>query len=192
MTKLQRIQTRLSESREKANSLSLKTDRSKEEEKKLVELRKAHSKLELEYRETLESTPETNVVVDDAETRELDGLILKASVGDVLHAALDQRSTDGATAELQTHFGLTSNQIALEQLERRAVTVAPSDVGQTQAPIIPQIFPDGVASFLGIGMETVGVGEATYHGIDHGRNRPHSSQVCRRRGNDGFFLVHPY
>ena len=162
MNSLQRVQKNLSESREKLNQLSMKSDRTKEEEAQLVELRAAHSKLETEYRTALEDSNQPKVIVKDAEQRELDGLILKASVGDVLHAALDQRSTDGATAELQTHYGLSPHQVALEQLETRAVTPAPSDVGQTQQPIIPQIFPDGLASFMGISMPVIGTGEATF------------------------------
>ena len=110
----------------------------------------------------LEATPDQTAVVVDAEQRELDGLILKASVGAVLHAALDQRSTTGATHELQKHYGLSPHQVALEQLETRAVTPAPSDVGQTQQPIIQPIFPDGIADFLGVGMPVVAVGEATF------------------------------
>ncbi len=42
------------------------------------------------------------------------------------------------------------------------MTPAPADVGQSQHPIIPQIFPRGVASFLGVGIPTVPVGEQTY------------------------------
>ncbi len=162
MNSLQRVQKNLSESREKLNQLSMKSDRTKEEEAQLLELRAAHSKLETEYRTALEASTEPKVIVKDAETRELDGLILKASVGDVLHAALDQRSTTGATHELQTHYGLSPHQVALEQLETRAVTPAPTDVGSSQQPIIGQIFPDSIASFLGVGMPVVGTGEATF------------------------------
>ena len=162
MTPLQKAQLKLSTSREAANDLAAKADRTPEEDQKLTELRNKHKELEKEYRTALEPTVEPRVTVRDGETREFDELLSRSTVGRVLTAALSQRSTDGAKAELQQHFGLAANQIALEQLETRAVTPAPSDVGSSQQPIIPAIFPDGVASFLGVGMPTVGVGEATY------------------------------
>ena len=162
MTPLQKAQLKLSTSREAANDLAAKADRTPEEDQKLTELRNKHKELEKEYRTALEPTVEPRVTVRDGETREFDELLSRSTVGRVLTAALSQRSTDGAEAELQQHFGLAANQIALEQLETRAVTPAPSDVGSSQQPIIPAIFPDGVASFLGVGMPTVGVGEATY------------------------------
>ena len=162
MTDLQKIQKRLSESRESVNELSMKADRSEAEETKLTELRTKHTSVEKEYREALEATTDPKVIVRDGETREFDEILSRSTVGRILTSALSQRATDGAEAELQAHFGLTSNQVPLEMLETRAVTPAPSDVGASQQPIIPAIFPDGVASFLGVGMPTVGVGEATY------------------------------
>ena len=162
MTDLQKIQKRLSESREAANELSMKSDRSEAEETKLTELRAKHTAIEKEYRQALEASTDPKVIVRDGETREFDQLLSRSTVGRILTSALSQRATDGAEAELQAHFGLTSNQVPLEMLETRAVTPGPSDVGSSQQPIIPQIFPDGVASFLGVNMPTVGVGEATY------------------------------
>ena len=47
-------------------------------------------------------------------------------------------------------------------LEVRAITPAPADVGQNQAAIIPAIFPQSAAAFMGIDMPTVGVGESVY------------------------------
>ena len=47
-------------------------------------------------------------------------------------------------------------------LETRAVTPAPANVGTDQQPIIPAVFPQSVAAFLGIDMPTVGVGEAVF------------------------------
>ncbi len=167
MTKLQKIMVRQSEVRERLGEIAAVeelTDELKAEERTLsTELRD----LEVKYRAAVaaEGKPDDNngqAPVIDAETRALDRLVGRASIGGILQATLDQRSTDGAEAELQQHFGLSGNQIAVEQLETRAVTPAPADVGQSQHPIIPQIFPAGVASFLGVGMPTVPVGEQTY------------------------------
>lgn len=163
MTKLQKIQLKLSESREAINTLQGKQDRSEEDNRKLQELRTAHQGLEAEYRTTLEQTPDPQPQVIDSEQRELDRLVGRAQIGNVLASALDQRATSGAEQELQAHFGLAGNQIPVELLfERRAATSAPSEVGQMQTPIIAPIFPDGVASFLGVGMPTVPVGDSTY------------------------------
>ena len=110
-------------------------------------------------------TPTEPVVKEQrSEDRELDGLIAGASIAQIFGAALERRSTDGQTAELQEHFNLSANVIPLELLEVRAtgVTQAPSDVGQNQAEIIAAVFPDSCAAYLGIDMPTVPVGEAVY------------------------------
>ena len=98
-------------------------------------------------------------------------LLTRGNVGEVFDTVLSHGSASGANAEIQAHYGIDANQIPLEMLRRdedtdglrtRAVTPAPSDVGQNQAAIIPWVFPDSVAAFLGVDMPTVGVGEAVY------------------------------
>ena len=64
--------------------------------------------------------------------------------------------------EIQQALGLKSNDIPLHLLETRAVTPGATNVGQNQAAIIPYVFPDSVAAFLGVDMPTVGVGEAVF------------------------------
>ena len=75
---------------------------------------------------------------------------------------MEHRSTDGREAEIQKHFGLGANQVPLAMLETRAVTPAPSNVGQNQSAIIPAVFPMSCAAFLSIDMPTVPVGEAVF------------------------------
>ena len=103
---------------------------------------------------------------DDPEGRELRALVADASAGAIFAATLEHRATDGRTAELQQHFGLAPNQVPLAMLrsavETRAVTPAPGDVGTNQQPIIPAVFPQSCAAFLGVDMPTVGVGEAVF------------------------------
>ncbi len=102
---------------------------------------------------------------DDPAARKLSS---RSSVGEIFEAALEHRSTQGATAELQQHFKLSGNQIPLEllrgdgPLETRAVTPAPSDTQANQQPIIGYVFPQSVAAFLGVAMPVVGVGEAVF------------------------------
>ena len=49
-----------------------------------------------------------------------------------------------------------------DDLETRAVTPAPGQVDQNQAEILPYVFPQSAAAFLGVSMPTVGVGDAVY------------------------------
>ena len=98
----------------------------------------------------------------DQSDRELRALVTDASMGAIFHAALEHRATDGREAELQQHFGLAANQVPIVMLEHRAVTPAPANVGQTQAEIVPGVFPQSCAAFLGVDVPTVGVGEAVF------------------------------
>ena len=95
----------------------------------------------------------------------------RSNVGEIYDSAINNRVPDGATAEIQTHYGLESNQVPLalmvrswedSDLETRAVTPAPGQVGQNQASIIPWVFPDSAASYMGVNMPTVAVGEPVY------------------------------
>ena len=66
--------------------------------------------------------------------------------------------------------------------EHRAtgVTAAPPNVGITQAEIIPAVFPEGAAAFLGVDMPTVPVGDAVFPVLstsaDAGVPAEHASQ----------------
>ena len=102
------------------------------------------------------------------ETRELLDLEKRANVGELFDSVLSHGQPIGAMAELQQHLGLQGNQIPLALISRfsnreeRAVTPAPGNVGQEQNAIIPYVFPQSAASFLGVEMPTVGVGDAIY------------------------------
>ena len=112
------------------------------------------------------------VVTKTAEGREYGQLITRANIGEIFDASFTHKPLTGATGELQTHLGMDMNQVPLAllrrqspddgRLETRAVTPAPSDVGVNQAAILMPVFPDSAASFLGVGMPTVGVGESLY------------------------------
>ena len=93
-------------------------------------------------------------------------LYQKASVGDLVYNLVNGRSgvQGGAMGELQKEYGLADNEIHVRQLtpESYAVTPGATDVGQNQQEIIPYVFPQSCAAFLGIDMPTVGVGEAVF------------------------------
>ena len=113
------------------------------------------------------------MVKGSPEGREMRQLIDKSNVGEIFDAALGKRAVDGASAEIQKHYGLDVNQVPLamlvkdwpgdDDLETRAVTPAPGNVGQEQNSIVAYVFPaKSAATFLGISMPTVPVGEAVY------------------------------
>ena len=98
-----------------------------------------------------------------AEERELTALVARASMGAIFTAVVEHRATEGAESELQKHLGLSANQVPLRMLiEHRAVTPAPADVGANQATIIPGVFPQSAAEFLGVDQPTVAVGDAVF------------------------------
>ena len=112
-----------------------------------------------DYEQRREGATRTADSPEDRELRELAG---RANAGLIFDAALEHRSTSGAEKELQDHHRLASNQVPLILLEQRAVTPAPANVGQNQGEIIPGVFPMACASWLGVDMPTVPVGEAVY------------------------------
>ena len=114
---------------------------------------------ELETRETAAADPETR------EARELLG---RATVGRWISAALRGRSVDGVEAETGAAFDCPGL-IPLELLtagggvEHRAITPAPSaDTAVNVAPIMPAVFDQSAAAWLGVEMPTVQAGTSSY------------------------------
>ena len=154
---------RTSEIRKRLAELAAIEEMNDEQRSEIGTLRTEYVDVEAKYQAsvTAEDTP-SEQRSDDAEGRELRSLIVDANVGTIFEAALEHRSTDGREAEIQKHFGLGANQVPLAMLETRAVTPAPSSVGADQSAIIPGVFPQSVAAFLGVDMPTVGVGEHVF------------------------------
>ena len=112
---------------------------------------------------------ETKVVetlaTGDAEARERRELETRAKVGDVFGLVINGGAPSGAMAELQQERGLATNEISIRQLmnlEHRAVTPAPGEVGQDQQAIRPYVFPQAVGAFLGVDMPVVAAGDAVF------------------------------
>ena len=168
MTKRQKLELRASEIRAKLSELAGVEALTDEQRGEIDTLRNEYSDTErrIQAASIADDQPEGREV--RTEDKELIDLIAGADVGAIFTAALEHRATDGRTAELQEHLGLGSNQVPLALLrgappvEARAVTPAPSDVGTNQAPIIPAVFPQSCAAWLGVDMPTVGVGEASF------------------------------
>ena len=174
MTPIQTLEIRAGEIRKRLSELGGMAELTDETRSEL-------DKLKLEYTDNdarqaalkiAGDAPITHIETRSAQGREFRSLIGKANVGEIFDAALSKRSIDGASAEIQQHYGLDQNQIPLallvktwpdnDELETRAVTPAPGNVGQEQQTIVPYVFPQSAASFLGVDMPTVGVGEQVF------------------------------
>ena len=167
MTPAQKLALRASDIRARLAELGGTSDLTDEQNSEISELRNEYTDVETRSAALIvagDKPVEPVVKEQRSEDRELDGLIAGASIASIFGATLEHRSTSGQTKELQEHFGLSANVIPLELLEVRAtgVTAAPSDVGQNQAEIIPAVFPQSCAAFIGVDMPTVPVGEAVY------------------------------
>lgn len=168
MNKLVKAQLALEEARKKLNQLLDTPEESRSEQwtadldgaRKAVETRQAEvlavGALEPEIPEHRQET---------VEGREIRSLIENASLGAIFSAALGGDAPTGETRELQQHFGMDSNQVPVEMLERRAEanpTPAPGDVGRSQSEIIPYVFPQSVGAFLSVPQPVVPVGQRVY------------------------------
>ena len=171
MTAAQTLMLKLSSARQRLNELLQVETRSAEEQTEMETLTAEVSVKEPELRAALaaEPDPEEVLVEGDAETRELQRLTERASVGDILSATFEKRQTNGEAAELQKHFGIGSHQIPLEMLridrgvEPRAAATVPDSIGDaSQAGVITPVFASGDGAFLGIERPTVPVGDAAY------------------------------
>ena len=171
MTAVQTIQIRLSECRQRLNTLLQVETRSAEEQTEMEALTNEVGAKEPELRAALASEPDPQEVVTtgDPEAREIAQLTERANVGSILSATFEKRQTDGAAAELQKHHGIGAHQIPLEMLrinrsvEERAAATVPASIGDaSQAPVITPVFASGDGAFLGIERPTVPVGDAAY------------------------------
>lgn len=167
MTELQKLTIRASEIRTRMAELAGIEELSDEQRSEVGTLRGEYRDVEtrIQAATVADSTPEpTEETAEDRELRELEE---RSNLGNIFEAAIGKSATDGAEAELQQHLGLQANQVPLAllrppALETRNVTVPPDHVGASAQPILPYVFPEAVASFLGVAQPSVGVGEMVY------------------------------
>ena len=174
MTDLQKIEIRSGEIRQRLSVIGGMAELNDETRSELETLKVEYADNDSRRAALVISSdaPITHVETRSSEGREFRGLVERSNLGEVFDAALGKRPVDGASAELQKHYGLEVNRVPLamlvkdwpddDKLEVRAATAAPNDVGETQASIVPYVFPQGAASFLGVGMPTVPVGQAVF------------------------------
>ena len=159
MTKIQQIQIRMSETREKINDLveaQSAADLSQRET-----LSAEHKAQEAELRAAIAAEGGASA---SPESREWSNLNSRFDLGEMFTNVMEHRASDGVIAEVQKERGLGANAIPTEILmaEHRAVTPAPGEVGQSQSQITGYVFPQSVAAFLGIPSQIVPVGDATF------------------------------
>ncbi len=162
MKQSQKLALRASEIRTKLAELAGLEKLTDDQKSAITELRNEMGDVETRMQAAYVAEDSSGETEERTEDRARSELIERASLGEIFTAALEHRSTAGATAELQTELGLNSNQVPLALIETRAVTPAPANVGQNQATIIPGVFPQSVGVFLGVDMPSVGTGEAVY------------------------------
>ena len=173
MNAVQKLQLKLEERRKDLGKLLDSEERAEDFQDKLLA-----AKTEIEDAQTevaaaalAEPTEVEEHRTNTPEGAELRSLMDGANVGHLFDKILSHGSPDGEIRELQQHYRLEANQFPIQLLsaprsidgaEERAVTPAPGKVDQNQAAILPYVFPDGLAAFLGVDQPTVGVGEQVY------------------------------
>ena len=158
MTPIQKIQVRMSETREKVNDLAAaESEDDISQREKLVDELKAQ---EVELRAAIKADDDADTT---PETREWADVNSRFDLGEMFTNVMEHRASAGAIGEVQSERGLAPNDIPTEMLmEQRAVTPAPSDVGRTQTEITGFVFPQSVAAFLGIQSPVVPVGDTAF------------------------------
>ncbi len=170
MTKVQTLQVKQSELRERINDLLGLENRTDEQTNELREKTADAQATEVELRAALVTEapldPGVPGVAMDREARERLELRGKARLGGFLRAALEGRLPAGAEAEYAAAFGAADGEVPLDLFETdrpevRADATTPAaatGTGATLAPIQPFVFAQSIAPRLGITMPSVGSG----------------------------------
>ena len=141
---------RLSEHREKVNTFA--EDGAPEE---LAKLKAESIDLEGKYRNAVTAEEKSEERTSQgSENREYLGLLSKASVGRIVHAAASNRQPDGAEAELQKFHGLQGNAVPLAMLaadpEKFAAATVTGDEPASAGEVLGIVFPQSVAAWCGV------------------------------------------
>ena len=135
------------------------------------QIRAATTAVEAEESEQRAAHPGDLAAGEDGEDRERAELRGKVKFGSYVAAAIEQRSADGAELELNASMGISGNRFPLEMLappearaaertEERATTNV--DTMTTPRRWVDRLFAETAAVALGITMESVPVGSASY------------------------------
>ena len=174
MTPLQTAEVRAGEIRVKLAELSALTEYTDEQRGEMDTLRNEYTDTERRIA-SLRIAGDTPAPIESrtAEGNEYREMLSRANVGTMLDRIIGHQAMEGVEAELQAHHGLAGNQLPLDllrgnqrggggRIEERAVTPGATNVGQNQQPIIPYVFAQSSAAFLGVDMPSVPVGDAVF------------------------------
>ena len=183
-SKLRDILLKQSTARERVNVLGAQAELNDAEKTELVEVRNRLTGMEADLRAALADTGDGHL--DDrgdgteplsSEEREAREIRSRTGVHEYVSAALQGKDPVGAASEYAAAMGChglmpitilgptaEQRQRVHRQREHRAVTPAPADtdVPHTHASVVPALFDQSIAPFLGIEMPTVGTGVQSY------------------------------
>ena len=179
MTKTQRLELRASEIRQRLNELSGMAELTDETRSEMDTLSAEYADVERQKRaaiiagDTPSETPEPN---DDAETREIDGLIQRAEIRNYLVSAAQGVGVDGAERELrQAILGEAAPETdmpidILMPLEQRAdaSTDVANAIQHNQQNTVGRIFAETSGAYMGVQRPSVPVGETHYYALSGG------------------------
>ena len=168
MTNSQRLAVKLSEIRERLNTLSGIETLTDENRSELDAKQTAFKDAETQYRAAVLSETEDEkraaLEAPDSEQRERVELRERSSLANYLTSAMSGRLPAGAEAELNAAAGIAAGQIPMELwevrngAEKRVVTDPPGTVGVNLDVIRPAVFANAVMPMLGVEMPQVGSG----------------------------------
>ncbi|MCY4002499.1 MAG: phage major capsid protein [Rhodospirillales bacterium] len=186
MTRLQKLQLRQSELRTEMGAILDKEDRTDEDRSKLAELTREMRSVEVDLQAALliEEEPETQTrstgAGEDAEAKELDGLLQRASILPFMSEAVSGREVDGVEHELRTGLlgddargGLVPFEMLLppdreERADTATTVAAAARTPGSQASVLQRVFTKTIAATLGVSMPMVPVGQANFPVITSG------------------------
>ena len=168
MDDLQRVSLELSRTKARLNELGMTEELTEAQANEIDTLGASYQTLEKRSQALLLASDPLTPAVADSESQELAQLEQRAELGGIIHSLLGGQQTVGAERELQAHLKLSGNQIPLSMLaapsplEQRSISTVGADVARQQDPVVPYVFPQSCAAWLGIEQPTVGVGEHSY------------------------------
>ena len=195
MEELLKLELRMSDVRRELAALGGEAEPTPEQLSRMDELRQEYMRLETRANALRvagsepEQEPEAEPETRSADEQYLE-LVQRANIGLIADAALERRSSDGAERELQQELGLNDNQVPLDMLiEQRAITPAPGQVTENQAPILPIVFPDSASGFLSVGQPRVPVGHRNYPYLSTGADVKTPAESASATETTGAFTV---
>ncbi|MDE0456256.1 MAG: phage major capsid protein [Chromatiales bacterium] len=169
MTKRQKLELRASEIRKRLTELAGIEELTDEHRQEIDTLRTEYADVETKIQASTiaDDEPERRAVgdgIDDGEGKELEKLRDKVELRHYVEAAVEKRAVAGAAAEFNQHLGIGAHRFPLEILapmEDRATT--DTDAGPTRPRRwLDRLFADTAASRVGVTMESVEPGIASY------------------------------